>query len=77
MHWILGIALAAGLFVVLRKWGTLSLEKKKRPPGSHSYRRWRAVAADGADWAHSRFNSRCCRFAAFAEKLPALLNTCL
>ena len=29
MHRILGIALAAGLFVVLRKWGTLSLEKKK------------------------------------------------
>jgi len=29
MHWILGIALAAGLFVVLRQWETLSPEKKK------------------------------------------------
>jgi hypothetical protein len=29
MHWILGIALAGGLFVLLRQWGTLSPEKKK------------------------------------------------
>ena len=29
MHWILGIALAAGLCVVLRQWGTLTPEKKK------------------------------------------------
>lgn len=29
MQWILGIALAAGLFVVLRQWGTLTPEKKK------------------------------------------------
>lgn len=29
MHWILGIALAAAVFVVLKHWGGLSAEKKK------------------------------------------------
>ncbi|GGE52594.1 hypothetical protein GCM10011533_01290 [Streptosporangium jomthongense] len=29
MQWILGIALAAALFVVLKQWGRLSAEKKK------------------------------------------------
>lgn len=29
MHWILGIALAATVFVVLKQWGGLSAEKKK------------------------------------------------
>ena len=29
MQWIFGIALAAGLFVLLRQWGTLTPEKKK------------------------------------------------
>lgn len=29
MHWILGIALAAVVFVVLKQWGRLSAEKKK------------------------------------------------
>lgn len=29
MHWILGIALAVGVFVVLKKWGALSPDKKK------------------------------------------------
>lgn len=29
MHWILGIALAAAVFVVLKQWGGLSAEKKK------------------------------------------------
>ena len=40
MHWILGIALAAGLFVVLRKWGALSLEKKKAAT-------WKAILIGG------------------------------
>ncbi|MEX2476322.1 molecular chaperone DnaJ [Marinobacter sp.] len=29
MHWILGIALAAAVFVVLKQWGALAPEKKK------------------------------------------------
>jgi len=29
MHWILGIALAAAVFVILKQWGALSAEKKK------------------------------------------------
>ncbi|MBQ0831729.1 molecular chaperone DnaJ [Marinobacter sp.] len=29
MHWILGIALAATVFVILKQWGGLSTEKKK------------------------------------------------
>lgn len=29
MHWILGIALAAAVFVILKQWGGLSAEKKK------------------------------------------------
>src|SRR5690554_3566693 len=29
MHWILGIALAAAVFVILKQWGRLSTEKKK------------------------------------------------
>ncbi|MBZ2169175.1 MULTISPECIES: DnaJ domain-containing protein [Marinobacter] len=29
MHWILGIALTAAAFVILKKWGALSPEKKK------------------------------------------------
>lgn len=29
MHWILGIALAAGAFIVLKQWGALTPEKKK------------------------------------------------
>lgn len=29
MHWILGIALAATVFVILKQWGGLSAEKKK------------------------------------------------
>ncbi|MDS1311089.1 molecular chaperone DnaJ [Marinobacter xiaoshiensis] len=29
MHWILGIALAAAVFVILKQWGRLSAEKKK------------------------------------------------
>lgn len=29
MQWILGIALAAAVFVILKQWGTLSAEKKK------------------------------------------------
>lgn len=29
MHWILGIALAAGVFIVLKEWGALTPEKKK------------------------------------------------
>src|SRR5680860_556135 len=47
---------------------------------SHSYRRWRSVAADGVDWAHSRFDSRCCRLVAVVEKaacavaIPALYS---
>lgn len=40
MHWILGIALAAGLFVVLRQWGTLSPEKKKAAT-------WKAILIGG------------------------------
>jgi hypothetical protein len=40
MHWILGIALATGLFVVLRQWGTLSPEKKKAAT-------WKAILIGG------------------------------
>lgn len=40
MHWILGIALAAGLFVVLRQWETLSPEKKKAAT-------WKAILIGG------------------------------
>jgi len=40
MHWILGVALAAGLFVVLRQWGTLSPEKKKAAT-------WKAILIGG------------------------------
>jgi hypothetical protein len=40
MHWVLGIALAAGLFVVLRKWGALSPEKKKAAT-------WKAILIGG------------------------------
>ncbi|HEY9119142.1 MAG TPA: DnaJ domain-containing protein [Marinobacter sp.] len=29
MHWILGIALTAGAFIVLKQWGALTPEKKK------------------------------------------------
>lgn len=29
MHWILGIALAVAVFVILKQWGALSAEKKK------------------------------------------------
>ncbi|MFN2360709.1 MAG: DnaJ domain-containing protein [Marinobacter sp.] len=29
MHWILGIALAAAVFIVLKQWGALTPEKKK------------------------------------------------
>ena len=29
MHWILGIALTAAVFVILKQWGVLSAEKKK------------------------------------------------
>lgn len=29
MHWILGIALTAAVFVILKQWGALSAEKKK------------------------------------------------
>lgn len=29
MHWILGIALAAAVFIILKQWGALSPEKKK------------------------------------------------
>jgi len=29
MHWILGIALTAAVFIVLKQWGALSAEKKK------------------------------------------------
>lgn len=29
MHWILGIALTAAVFIILKKWGALSAEKKK------------------------------------------------
>lgn len=29
MHWILGIALAAAVFVILKRWGALSPEKQK------------------------------------------------
>lgn len=40
MHWIFGIALAGGLFVLLRQWGTLSLEKKKATT-------WKAIVIGG------------------------------
>jgi hypothetical protein len=40
MQWILGIALAAALFVVLRQWGTLSPEKKKAAT-------WKAILIGG------------------------------
>lgn len=29
MHWILGIALTAAVFIILKQWGALSAEKKK------------------------------------------------
>jgi hypothetical protein len=40
MHWILGIALAAAVFVVLKQWGGLSAEKKKAAT-------WKAVLVVG------------------------------
>ena len=40
MHWVLGIALAAGLFVVLRQWGTMSPKKKKAAT-------WKAILIGG------------------------------
>ena len=40
MHWILGIALAAAVFVVLKQWGGLTTEKKKAAT-------WKAVLVVG------------------------------
>ena len=33
MQWILGLALAAAVFVILKQWGALSAEKKKAATG--------------------------------------------
>ncbi|MBC7183618.1 MAG: molecular chaperone DnaJ, partial [Marinobacter sp.] len=41
MQWILGIALAAAVFVILKQWGALSAEKKKAAT-------WKVVLVVGA-----------------------------
>lgn len=40
MHWILGIALTAAVFIILRQWGALSAERKKTAA-------WKAVLVVG------------------------------
>jgi hypothetical protein len=75
MHWILGIALAAGLFVVLRQWGTLSPEKKKAAT-------WKAILIGGGGLLllmvlTGRIHVLTAAVAAFLpllRKLPALLK---